>query len=259
MHWVAPVCGHEWTQTLGSRITQDDACPVCDGRKIVAGVNDLATLHPEIAAQWHPTRNGNATAAGHAPYPTKVRWWLSPTCGHEWDAPVAARTRQNTGCAYCAGKRVLPGFNDTATTHPHVAEQWHPWLNGHRTPENTIAGTDKFTWWICPEGHTYDMKPDHRTRLGLGCPYCSGHRVLITFNDLATTHSELCKEWHPTKNTRTPTSVSAGSGVKVWWLCSKCGHEWDREVTSRANIPKGRARATGCPECKWSTWGTSRD
>lgn len=40
------------------------------------------------------------------------------------------------GCPYCAGRKVLPGFNDLASKSPDVAAQWNPALNGGLTPGN---------------------------------------------------------------------------------------------------------------------------
>ena len=61
--------------------------------------------------------------------------------------------------------------------------------------------------------------------------------------NLTTTHPELIKEWHPTKNGElTPQQLTFGSNKKVWWICEH-GHEW--EVS-----PNGRtSRPTGCPYC----------
>ncbi len=69
----------------------------------------LADKFPEIAAQWHPTKNGTLT-----PYDvmsssrTKV-WWLCPNscsygCAHEWETTPRARTVSKNGCHYCAEK-----------------------------------------------------------------------------------------------------------------------------------------------------------
>lgn len=30
-----------------------------DMAKLIPGVNDLATVNPELAKEWHPTKNGN--------------------------------------------------------------------------------------------------------------------------------------------------------------------------------------------------------
>ena len=35
--------------------------------KLIVGVNDLATTHPNIAAQWHPTMNGDLKACDVIP------------------------------------------------------------------------------------------------------------------------------------------------------------------------------------------------
>tara|TARA_Y100001968_G_C19395076_1_gene737801 strand:- start:1523 stop:1672 length:150 start_codon:yes stop_codon:yes gene_type:complete len=33
--------------------------------KLVSGAKDLATLYPEIAKEWHPTKNGDKTSMGY--------------------------------------------------------------------------------------------------------------------------------------------------------------------------------------------------
>ena len=101
-------------------------------------------------------------------------WWLCER-GHPYQAVVAARTTHGSGCPYCAGRRVLAGFNDLATTVPRVAAQWHPTLNGGLTPEMVTAGSRKKVWWQCSEGHVW--KAAVYARAGAqksGCPVCAG-------------------------------------------------------------------------------------
>ena len=72
--------------------------------------------------------------------------------------------------------------------------------------------------------------------------YRSGKHILIGVNDLATTHSELAKEWNYDKNENLlPTMFSKGSEEKVWWKCS-LNHEWPATIKSRTN-------GKGCPIC----------
>jgi hypothetical protein len=79
----------------------------------------------------------------------------------------------------------------------------------------------------------------HREYLQLR--YCSGHAV-CNDNCLQTLNPALAKEWHPKKNGNLAANkVTANSGKKVWWLCSK-GHEWESTIANRNN---GR----GCPFC----------
>ena len=49
--------GHEWSAAIGDRVRGNE-CPTCKRRVVLAGFNDLATTHPELATQadgWDPT------------------------------------------------------------------------------------------------------------------------------------------------------------------------------------------------------------
>ena len=202
--------------------------------------NSLAEKFPKLAAQWHPIKNGKLTPDQFPCGSQKKVWWLG-LCGHEWQTDIVGRT-QGTGCPICAGKQILPGFNDLATTHPELAAQWHPTKNGELTPQMVVAGRNKKVWWQCAMGHEWEARVNNRSQLGRGCPVCAGKQVLEGFNDLATTNPDLAAEWHPTKNGElTPQMVTAMSGVKVWWRGS-CGHEWQKMIAKRS-------LRYGCPIC----------
>ena len=129
--------------------------------------------------------------------------------------------------------RLIKGVNDLATINPDLVQQWHPTANGNLKPTDISPGSDKEVWWLCPEGHAYQMVVNHRAKRGYGCPYCSGQRILKGVNDLATTNPELAKEWNYEKNGKlTPYDLSAGSGKKVWWLCEK-GHAYEQSIYKR--------------------------
>lgn len=53
----------EGTQLSGSDCVprKRDRLPVLHKQKVLAGFNDLATVEPRIAAEWHPTLNGSLT------------------------------------------------------------------------------------------------------------------------------------------------------------------------------------------------------
>ena len=57
-HWVCPVCSFSYTMTAANK-SNGQGCPACAGKKLHKGYNDLETLFPEIAAEWHPTKNGD--------------------------------------------------------------------------------------------------------------------------------------------------------------------------------------------------------
>ena len=57
-----------------------------------------------------------------------------------------------TGCPYCAGRKVLEGFNDLASRFPNLAEQWVVELNGGLKPNEVTTGCSRRVWWRCSEG-----------------------------------------------------------------------------------------------------------
>ena len=90
-------------------------------------------------------------------------------------------------------------------------------------------------------GHSWEAAIDKRA-VGEKCPICQGKKILIGFNDLATTHPLLSKEWDYGKNNGIiPTNVSKGSDKKVWWKCNR-NHSWQSAISSRAS-------GIGCPMC----------
>lgn len=88
-------------------------------------VSSLAVTHPTIAAEWHPTRNGDLTPEDVTFGSTRKVWWVG-RCGHEWPATIGNRVGRRSGCPFCANKKALAGFNDLATLHPDLSAEWHP-------------------------------------------------------------------------------------------------------------------------------------
>lgn len=172
--WWTCEKGHEWQASVVSRTSLGTGCPVCSGKKVVPGENDLATAYPEIAAQWHPEKNGRQTPQEVSPFSNRKVWWKC-ALGHAYQAVVASRTMGGGDCPYCSGRRVLPGFNDLATTEPVLAKQWHPEKNGTLTPRDVTAGSRKKVWWICSEHHEWKSVIYSRTgSRPTGCPVCAG-------------------------------------------------------------------------------------
>jgi hypothetical protein len=168
--WWLGKCGHEWESVVKSRAIAGHGCPYCSSNKVLEGLNDLGTVFPEVAKEWHPTLNGglkpNEVISGSK---DKV-WWLGE-CGHEWEAVVDSRTRGNRGCGYCSGNSVLVGFNDLASTHAELLEEWN--FNKNDIEPNEVSfGSNKKYWWTCSNGHDYQARLTHRSH-GSKCPKCS--------------------------------------------------------------------------------------
>ena len=200
----------------------------------------LLVVCPDIASEWHPTKNGSLLPSMVAPNSNKKAWWLGK-CGHEWQAIISSRVL-GTGCPFCAGRAVLSGYNDLLTNNPVLAAEWHPTKNGELLPNMFTPSSHKMVWWLGKCGHEWEDTIAHRSS-GRSCPFCSNHKLLEGFNDLKTKNPEMAAEWHPTKNgTLLPTMVSAYSRKRVWWRCKE-GHEWETSIKNRSS------RNTGCPYC----------
>ena len=89
---------------IAQRVQRGDGCPYCANRKVLPGFNDLATLDPAVAKEWHPTLNGALTPEMVTVGSHRKVWWQC-TCGHVWKAAIYPRTgKQRCGCPVCAGK-----------------------------------------------------------------------------------------------------------------------------------------------------------
>jgi hypothetical protein len=81
-------------------------CPTCANQQLLVGFNDLATVYPELALQWHPTKNGELKPTDVIAGSGKYLWWICPN-GDEWK--TSPNNRLRTGCPRCS----LGGFDQT--------------------------------------------------------------------------------------------------------------------------------------------------
>ena len=217
-----------------------DLCDILTMINFMVKEQSLLSTHPDIAKEWHPTKNGNLKPEHTKPNSNKNVWWVCPL-GHEYQLEVYFRTKRKNSCPICSGHRVQVGYNDLASQTSSLAQEWNYNKNGDLKPEHVTASSGKKVWWVCEKGHEWETTVAHRAA-GQGCPYCSGRKILIGKNDLQTVNPTLASEWNYEKNHGlTPTEVMAGSGKKVWWKCN-CGYEWQATIYNRNN---GR----GCPRC----------
>ena len=239
--WWLGSCCHEWNALISNRV-RGTGCPYCASRKVLIDFNDLESQNPEVASEWHPTRNGELKPSQVLLTSRSKVWWLGD-CGHEWNVRPADRIHYRTSCPFCNGNsQTLPGINDLETINPEVAVEWHPTKNKDLTSSSVRFGSNKRVWWLGVCGHEWDDTISHRTNMKTKCPICQGFRVLVGFNDLGSQAPKLAAEWHPTRNGELlPEMLVVSSNKKIWWKCSK-GHEW-------RTSPNGRSFGSGCPSC----------
>ena len=174
-------CGNpkhdHWTAPLSNVARQGTRCPQCSGRRPVSGKSDLATTHPKLAAELVDRSLATTLKPGSN---ASVLWQCPANPKHTWTATPYSRTTKKTGCPYCSGRKIVPGVNDLATTHPtphpKTAKRYQMRLTEMvqaLVPGSTVLSDDHT---VLPSGKELDI-------------VVSDHHLAIEFNDIFS-HSE---------------------------------------------------------------------
>lgn len=177
--------GHEWKTPVKCR-TFGSRCRICLNQIVLKGYNDLASKRPDFADEWSD-KNLPLTPDSVLWRKHQIFWWKCTKCGGEFKAWLSKRIERNSGCPYCAGYKVLRGYNDLQTTDPEIAKDWAYRKNGSITPESVYRTSWKYVKWNCANGHTYGMKIHKRTVEGLGCPVCDA-QFKASFSEILILH-----------------------------------------------------------------------
>lgn len=215
----------------------------------VAAVIDTAAIypkwiqrHPHAIGEWDWSRNARELDPWEGIHVSKDAWWVCDQ-GHSWQTNPLTRGQVESGCPYCAHQTVWPGHTDLRTRYPNIAAEWD------HTPNVNVGDLDHIgaksrrkVTWTCRQGHRWVAPVSNRTRLGSGCPGCSGRAAVPGTNDLSTRRPDLATEWDAERNgSRSPASILPGSAFRAWWN-GACGHAWQASV-------RHRWAGHGCPYC----------
>lgn len=192
---ICPKCGYgkngEWRPSIAGACRTGGGCPACSGKVLVEGVNDVATVHPEIAAQWHPTLNEfppTRVTSGSA----KHVYLVCKECGYgangEWHPMIAFACGSggvHTGCPECARnslrKVMRVHYAKTArkplvsVACPQIAALWHP--ENEFGPDMYTTGSCKNIPLVCPacgygKDKVWTPSIAYICRKGAKCPFC---------------------------------------------------------------------------------------
>lgn len=238
--WWRCALGHSWRASIANR-AHGSGCPVCTGKQILVGFNDLASQNPSLAEEWDTEKNQLLTPEGVTTKSGRSVWWRCAAYGHSWRASVINRAN-GSQCPVCAGRQVLAGFNDLATQNPSLAKEWDTEKNAPLTPKDVTPWAHNRVWWRCAAyGHSWETSVDHRSR-GINCPICANRTIISGFNDLASISPELLQSWDYERNTISPSEIPPNAARKVWWKCEN-GHHWRCTLSNRQH-------GSECPYCK---------
>jgi hypothetical protein len=196
---------------------------------------NLARKYPKLVAEWSPKNEKKPDQ--YTPVSGQKVWWVCKD-GHEWSAVIHSRSKQGRGCPVCAGQ-VLTPERTLVAKYPAIAKEWHTTKNRPVTPEDIFPNSAKKFWWICPNGHEYEAKPNNRVN-GKGCSFCRGSKPAKGAS-AADRFPHLLKEYSE-DNPKPLSSYKPYSNKKVTWKCA-AGHEWSAVINSRT------ANDAGCPFC----------
>ncbi len=142
--------------------------------------------------------------------------------------------------------------NSLQEQFPELADEWNYEKNGF-PPTNLHPGSNERVWWICSKcGHEWKTSPAERTgRDKTNCPICAKKegaekRKLTTLKkrgSVAEKSPQLLNEWDYEKNEVLPNGIASTSSTRVWWICRKCGYNWQTAINHRVT------RQSGCPKC----------
>lgn len=169
-------CGcHKWSAVVYSRTSKNKTdCPFCSGMSTCAH-NSLEAEFPEIAIEWHPTKNGKVTPNDISPATGSKYWWKckKDPCGcHVWEARVYCRTSKKKNCPFCSGRSTC-SHSSLKARFPKIADEWHPTKNGSVKASEIAPGCNKKYWWKCSKEHEWCANVNCRTSSKSGCPHCA--------------------------------------------------------------------------------------
>jgi hypothetical protein len=234
---------HEWCVSPSNRTSRGRGCPFCANRAVSA-TNSLASLAPEIAREWHPTKNSELTPDRIVAKSHRSAWWRCSTDRtHVWHARLASRWWHDAGCPFCANQRVSTATS-LAAKFPALSREWDRDRNGALAPRQVAPTTKRKVWWRCRRNpaHRWLASIGDRTKVWPGgCPSCALNPPGRSFAERC---PDLVREWDLERNgTVKPKDISYGSHFRAWWRCSVSGsHRWEAVVNERS-------RGSGCPFC----------
>ena len=153
---------HIWEMSVVARTREGQGCSVCASKKIISGINDLASNFPALASQangWDPATFSSGSKR-------KMSWKCKE--GHTWNAAIGDMSSRNHLCPICSNKKLLSGFNDLETIYADLAKEANGW-----DPTKIHFGSRKKLKWKCEKGHTWNANVYSRTRLKSNCPSCT--------------------------------------------------------------------------------------
>ena len=249
--WLCDCCNLEFNEKLSivldkfSNINNRELkkiCPYCN-KKIPKPEESLGYKKPFLKSEWLENINGDIYNVFSNS--NDIIEWICRKCHRNFKAKISNRAEDDKCCPYCSNRILIKGINDLATTHPHLIKEWSN-LNDRQLSCLTNKSSYK-AWWKCSVcSNTYQQVVSSKLISKTSCPYCRKTKVLKGFNDLATTHPWLIKEWSTLNDRdRDSSSIMCNSNYRAWWKCAECSKEYRQSVKKKILM-----NISCCPSCQ---------
>lgn len=251
--WKCIKCGFTWIDSPNQRTSKKTGCSNCRKNmsvkeKLDVGImKKISLTHPWLIKEWKREKNDGFELDDFDRRSDYEATWYCEIHDFYYKKKVIYRVMNGNGCPKCGDIQRLRQNHQTKLLknsfeehYPELLKEWDYGSN-KRLPSDYTRGTKEMVNWVCSKGHRYTASILARVNGG-GCPYCSNHKVLKGFNDVATTNPEILKEW--SSDEISPFDFTAGSGELVDWRCELCGHKWSEKIQNRTKL-----NSALCPVC----------
>lgn len=109
--WWLGKCGHEWKVGVKDRVNAykeniyGSKCPICDGKQVLIGFNDMWTTNPELAELLVDYKDGYK----YTHYSGKKVNWKCPDCGEIiYNRAINNINQKGISCPHCSDGKSFP-------------------------------------------------------------------------------------------------------------------------------------------------------
>lgn len=139
------------------------------GRRSATPDYNFAVCHPELAKEWHPTKNGDLRPEHLLPGVNKKFWWRCES-NHTWQQRLDNRSRRLNTCPLCTGKTVSDD-NRVTSLFPELLEDFDSRKNDGLSLKDFSYGSRRRVNWTCKQcAHEWQTHLSQRTLKKTGCP-----------------------------------------------------------------------------------------
>lgn len=184
--WICTSCGNKYEKSVHAR-AEGTGCGICSGVGVFIHRKSLFDEYPELVDELDFDKNTFESVKDVTSGSTKKIYWKCDK-GHSYDA-LALNKAKGRGCPYCAGVRVLVGFNDLKSwcnnnNRLAIIQDWDDERN-NISPTDITFGSNKSVFFRCHVcGYEWKARVGARTALGTDCPQCA-RRLSSSFPEQA--------------------------------------------------------------------------